>query len=145
MNWNVIKKKYINSEVRGGGLGSVVEGLGGASAHVILVLCESIWNAATVRLVLPAFDDTGSLGSPPRRVVYPPGSMVPPWMTASHFPAENKEAELKPTPLSSLLFVRNFLSFLFSSTPCDIVALSAACWGYSLIIKIISISKRLFR
>ena len=43
----------------------------GAHAHVILVLCECIWNAPAVSLVLPAFDDTTSLGS--HQVVYPPG------------------------------------------------------------------------
>ena len=48
--------------------------LGGqvACARVILVLCECIWNAPPVPLVLPAFDDAGSLGSPPRPVVCPP-------------------------------------------------------------------------
>ena len=50
----------------------------GGRAHVILVLRECIWNAPAVSLVLPAFDDTGSLGSPPRQVVYPLVSMVPP-------------------------------------------------------------------
>ena len=44
----------------------------GAYTHVILVLRVCIWNAHTVSLVLPAFDDTGSLGTPPRQVVYPP-------------------------------------------------------------------------
>ena len=39
--------------------------------RVILVLRECIWNAPAVSLVLPAFDDIGSLGSPPRQVVYP--------------------------------------------------------------------------
>ena len=32
---------------------------------VILVLCESIWNTPVILLLLPVFDDTGSLGSPP--------------------------------------------------------------------------------
>ena len=43
-----------------------------ARAHVILVLRECIWNAPTVSLVLPAFDDTDYLDSPPRQVVYSP-------------------------------------------------------------------------
>ena len=49
--------------------------LGGQGTHacVILVLWECIWNAPVVLLVLPAFDDTGSLGSLPRQVVYPSG------------------------------------------------------------------------
>ena len=64
----------------------------GTHARAILVLCECIRNAAAVSLVLTAFDDTGSLGSPPRPVVYPPDPMVPPWVTASRFLAENKEA-----------------------------------------------------
>ena len=45
----------------------------GACAVVILVLRECIWNEPAVSLVLPAFDVTGSLGSSPRQVVYPPG------------------------------------------------------------------------
>ena len=44
-----------------------------ACSRVILVLLECILNAPAVSLVLPAFDDTGSLGFPPRQVVYPPG------------------------------------------------------------------------
>ena len=44
----------------------------GARAHV-LVLRECIWKASVVSLVLPAFDNMGSLGFPPRWVVYPPG------------------------------------------------------------------------
>ena len=43
------------------------------SARVILVLGECNWNTSAVSLILPAFDDTGSLGSPLRQVVYPPG------------------------------------------------------------------------
>ena len=45
-------------------------------ALVILVLCERIWNAEAVSLVLPTFDDTDSLGSPLHRVVYPYGSTL---------------------------------------------------------------------
>ena len=45
----------------------------GARALFILGLCECIWDAPAVLLVLPAFDDIGALGSPPRQVVYPPG------------------------------------------------------------------------
>ena len=48
----------------------------GAHACVILVLCGCIWNAAAVSLVLPNFDDAGSLGFPLRQVVYPPGSTL---------------------------------------------------------------------
>ena len=45
----------------------------GARTRVILVLRECFWNAAAVSLVLPTFNDTGSLGSP-RQVVYSPGT-----------------------------------------------------------------------
>ena len=45
----------------------------GVSACVILVLRGCIWNFPAVSLVLPPFDDTGCLGYPPRRVVYPRG------------------------------------------------------------------------
>ena len=86
----------------------------GARALVILVLRECIWNASKVSLVLLVFDVTGSLGSPLRQVVYPPISMVPPWVTASRLLAENRETELKPTTFSSLLVFCIFLSFLFS-------------------------------
>ena len=46
----------------------------GAHARVILLLRECIWNVPAVSLVLSVFDDTGSLGFPPRWEVYPPGS-----------------------------------------------------------------------
>ena len=55
-----------------GSLGSIV-GCQGTCARVILVLREYTWNAPALSLVFPAFDDTGSFGSPPRQVVYPPG------------------------------------------------------------------------
>ena len=42
----------------------------GARARVILVLRECIWNVPAVSLVLPIFDDTGSMGYS-RLVVYP--------------------------------------------------------------------------
>ena len=48
----------------------------GVCARVILVLRECIWNASAVLLVLPTFDDTDSLGSPPRQLVYLPGSTL---------------------------------------------------------------------
>ena len=102
----------------------------GTHAHFILISHECIWNAPwvilhlggleytcnapVVSLVLPAFDNTSSLGSPLHQVVYPPGSMVPPWVTAFHFLAENREAELKPSTSSLLLLFCVFLYFLFS-------------------------------
>ena len=66
----------------------------GACARVILVLHERTWNEPMVLLVLPAFGSSGSLVSSLCQVVYPPGSMVLPWVTASHFLAWNGEAEL---------------------------------------------------
>ena len=57
----------------------------GALAHVILVLHECIWNAPAVSLVLSTIHDTGSLGSLLHQVIYPLGSMVPPWVSASRF------------------------------------------------------------
>ena len=65
-------------------MGSIVGGQG-ARTRVILVLRECIWDAPTLSLVHPAFDDTGSLGSPPRQLVSPPVQMIPPWVTASRF------------------------------------------------------------
>ena len=85
----------------------------GACPHVILVLGECIWKVSAVSLVLKAFDDTGSLGSPPCQIVCPPGFMIPHWVTASCFLAGNRGAELKPTTLSLLLLFRVFLAFLF--------------------------------
>ena len=82
-------------------------------ARVILVLRERILNAPAASLVHPASDDAGSLCSS-HRVVYPPGSMVPPWVTTSRLLAGNREVELKPTTFSSLLLLRDFLYFLFS-------------------------------
>ena len=61
----------------------MLEGVGGVWVHLlggqggcaraVLVLSECIWNVSEVSLVLPAFDDAGSLGSPLRRVVCPRG------------------------------------------------------------------------
>ena len=84
----------------GGVWAQLLGGGQGARAPVILALREYFWNAPEDSLVLPAFDDIGSLGSPPHRVVYPLG---PPWGIASRFLAGNREAELKPTIFSSLL------------------------------------------
>ena len=66
-------------------------------------------------LGLPTFDDTGLLSNPPCRVVY--RQSVSTLVTASHFLAGNREAELKPSTFSSLLHVGVFLSFVFSYTP----------------------------
>ena len=85
--------------------------MGGARARVIFVLRECIWNVPAVSLVLPTLEDTGSLGSPLRQVVYPSGSI---WVTASGFLTGNREAELKSITFYSLLLFRVFLSFLFS-------------------------------
>ena len=93
----------------GGSLGLLLEGQG-ACARVIFVLRECIWNAPAISLVLPTFDDSGSLGSHPRQGVYHPGFLVPPWVTASRFLWENRETELKPI-FSSLLLFHDFLSF----------------------------------
>ena len=88
------------------------------SVKVILVLRECIGNAPAVSLFLRAFDDTGSQGYPPRRVVYRP--VVSTLGTASRFLAGNREVEFKPTILSSLLLFRVFLSILLSRLPSDI-------------------------
>ena len=54
-------------ELRGGGVWvQLLE-------DVLLVLGECICNAPVFSYFLPAFDDTGSQGFPPRRVVYPRG------------------------------------------------------------------------
>ena len=86
----------------------------GPALILFLFYVNISWNAPAISLVLPAFDDIGSLGSPSRQVFYPSGSRVPPWMTASCFLAENREVYLKPITFSSLLLFRVFMSFLFS-------------------------------
>ena len=43
----------------------------GARACFTLALREWIWNAPVISLILPAYDNTGSLGYPPHPVVYP--------------------------------------------------------------------------
>ena len=88
-----------------GGVWVQLLGAHGAGARVILVLRDCNLNALSVSLVLLTFEDTGSLGSPPRQ--------VPPWVTASRFLARNTEAELNP-PLS-LHSYSNVLSCLSSS------------------------------
>ena len=47
----------------------------GTRACVIFVLHEHNLNAPTPLLILPVFDDTSSLGSPPHQVICPPGSI----------------------------------------------------------------------
>ena len=100
----------------GGNLGSVFGGWGvwvqclrGGIVLGLIVLSKCIWNGPVVSLVLTAFDGTSSLGSPPHQVVYPPGSIVPTWVTASHFLSGNREAELNSTTFSSLLLFHVFL------------------------------------
>ena len=56
-----------------GGFGFNCWDVRGTLARVILVVLECTWNAPAVSHVFPAFDDTGSLGSPPSQVVYLPG------------------------------------------------------------------------
>ena len=80
----------------------------GARARVILVLRECIWNASAVSLVLPTFDDTGSLGSPPRQVVYVPGSTLGDCLPFPY--GEWGGYAIKPTP-----FYFSVFSCLFSS------------------------------
>ena len=90
-----------------------------ARDRFILVLRECIWNPPAYSLVLPAFGDTGSLGSL-RQAVYPLGYMVPPWVTASHVLAGNREAELKLTVeccLLGLLLNNNNNKYLYIHVP----------------------------
>ena len=75
----------------------------GARARITLALRGCIWRTPAVSLVLPTFDATGSMGSPPSWVAYPPGSTL-----------SDCIPELKPTTFSSILVFRVFLSFLFS-------------------------------
>ena len=83
------------------------------SAVVILVVPKCTWNALMALLGLPTFDDTDSLCYLPRSVIYRPSLSI--LVTASTFIAGNREAKLKPTTFSSLLFFRVFLPFIFSS------------------------------
>ena len=73
-----------------------------------LVVRECIWNALVVLHGLPTFDDTGSLGYTPYRVVYHP--LVSTLVTVSRFLAGNMEVELK-LPTST------FPCFSLSSSP----------------------------
>ena len=73
---------------------------------------------ALVLLVLLTFVENGSLSW----VVYHPlGSTL---LTASRFLAGSKEADLKPTPLSSLLLFGNFM-LLCSMVPPWVIASSS--------------------
>ena len=89
----------------------------GVRACVVLVLLVYIWNASGVSLVLPTFDDTGSLGFSRRQMVRPNGSMVPPSVTASRFLVGNREAQLKSITSSSRLIFCDFFTRVF---PCVI-------------------------
>ena len=77
------------------------------SALVLFLFYAKVSGMRPVLLVLPAFNDTGSL-------VGWHIPLVPPWVTASRFLAGNRETELNPITFSSLLLFRVFLSFLFS-------------------------------
>ena len=97
----------------------------GVRARVTLILHECIWNAPAISLILIASGNTGSLDFNPRQVIYIPGSMVSPWVTASRFLAGYREAELKPNTFWSLLL---FCFHLFPSSadpppPSDMVRL----------------------
>ena len=71
----------------------------GVRDRVIPVVHECVWNELVVLLDLPAFYYTGSLGYPPRWVVYhPSGSTL---LRASRFLPGIREVELKPTTFSS--------------------------------------------
>ena len=75
----IVPYQLLNHIILKGGVGEVwVQLLGGQGACVcvILVLRECIWNTPPVSFVFPAFDDTSFLGSPPRQVVYPSGSIL---------------------------------------------------------------------
>ena len=48
----------------------------GVHAHVIFVLRKCVLYAPAVSFVLPALENTGSLGSPPHQVIYPSGSTL---------------------------------------------------------------------
>ena len=72
----------------------------GACCCVILAMCECIWNVVVNLLVLPTFDDTGSLDYTLHKVIYHPSASI--LVTASHFLTRNREAELKP--ITSLHF-----------------------------------------
>ena len=63
----------VHKGIHMGGVWAQLLGSQETCARFILVLRECIWNAPAVTLILPSFDDTGSLGSPARRVVYPRG------------------------------------------------------------------------
>ena len=65
--------------------------------------------------------------------------LVPPWVTAFRFLVGNGEAELKPITSSLLLLFPVFLSFLFFLLSSNIVPLSVACWGYSLMMMMLII------
>ena len=74
VHYSLINNKHTHTHryMGWGSLGQLM-GVQGSRVCVILVLHEYILNAPAISLVLPTFDNTGSLGFPPRQVVYPPG------------------------------------------------------------------------
>ena len=82
----------------------------GVWARISLVLLECIWKAFLVSLVL---------GFPPRQVVYPPGYMVPPLVTASRFLAGNREAELLLLTIPAWVILRVGWFIASRVPPCD--------------------------
>ena len=121
------KSKQINeikNEIRPEGRRNVVKNIQllykgggqGAHAHVILVFtCSGFYvNVSGMHLWSHLFSQPLTITDPWvfHRVGWPI-HLVPPWVTASHFLAGNRETEQKPTTFSSLLLFRVFLSFLF--------------------------------
>ena len=69
----------------GGSLGSIVGRSGGEPKSCYSCFMWMYLNAPAVSLVFQVFDDTGSLGSSSRLVLYPSCSIVPPWVPDSRF------------------------------------------------------------
>ena len=76
----------------------------------------------------------GSLGSPPRQVVYLSVSMVPQWVTASRFLAANREFEVKPTTFYLLILFFNI--YVTGIDPCYIFFTSPLYSSYFIYIYI---------
>ena len=103
---------FVHIEYLEGGVWVHRLGVRGDRGRVILVVRECIKKALVVLLVLPTFEDIGSLGYLLRRSIYSLSVFY--MVIVSRFLAGKRKVDLKRITFSLLLLLRFYLSSLFS-------------------------------